>query len=154
DSNYAKSDDAQYIDSETGYIEKKREYSSPVTQTTRIPNKNIENTNELTEAAFLEGIDDIRRQFDHVDLAENAKQIDVQVMLGTTVAFTAGFVSWILRGGALLTSFMSTVPLINRFDPVPILRASKNAIRVAGKKTSEANVNNKTQNEMDSNSSL
>ena len=38
---------------------------------------------------------------------------------------TAGFVSWILRGGALLASFFSTVPLFSRFDPVPILRAPK-----------------------------
>jgi hypothetical protein len=28
----------------------------------------------------------------------------------------------VLRGGALLASFMSTVPLLNRFDPLPILK--------------------------------
>ena len=34
-----------------------------------------------------------------------------------------GLWRWVLRGGALLASFMSTVPLLNRFDPLPILKS-------------------------------
>jgi hypothetical protein len=51
----------------------------------------------------------------------------VQIFLGTTVTLTAGFVSWLLRGGTLLASFLSTVPLFKRFDLLPILRESKKA---------------------------
>src|SRR6185369_2262828 len=34
---------------------------------------------------------------------------------------TVGFVSWLLRSGALVSSLMATAPLWNRLDPVPIL---------------------------------
>ncbi|MBT8436526.1 MAG: hypothetical protein KJP11_04065, partial [Gammaproteobacteria bacterium] len=37
-------------------------------------------------------------------------------------SLTVGIVSWVLRGGALLASLMSAVPLLNRFDPLPILK--------------------------------
>ncbi|MCP4878782.1 MAG: hypothetical protein GY896_25295, partial [Gammaproteobacteria bacterium] len=40
----------------------------------------------------------------------------------STASLTVGIVSWVLRGGSLLASFMSTVPLLNRFDPLPILK--------------------------------
>ena len=43
--------------------------------------------------------------------------------MGSTASLTVGIVSWVLRGGALLASFMSTVPLLNKFDPLPILKA-------------------------------
>ena len=39
-----------------------------------------------------------------------------------TASLTAGIVSWVLRGGSLLASLMSTVPLLNRFDPLPIIK--------------------------------
>ena len=39
-----------------------------------------------------------------------------------TTTLTAGIVSWVLRAGSLLASLMSTVPLLNRFDPLPILK--------------------------------
>ena len=132
-----KLDGQQYIDTASEYNEIKRKYSIPENQTLKILNKNIEHKIEQSDTAFLERIDDIRRQFDSIDLAENPKQIEVQVMLGATVAFTAGFVSWVLRGGALLSSLMSAIPLINRFDPIPILRSSKKIFRTAEKETSE-----------------
>jgi hypothetical protein len=37
------------------------------------------------------------------------------------VVLTAGVVAWILRSGALLSSLMSTIPLWNGYDPLPIL---------------------------------
>jgi len=42
--------------------------------------------------------------------------------MGATATLTAGIVSWVLRGGSLLASLMSTVPLFNQFDPFPILK--------------------------------
>jgi len=52
----------------------------------------------------------------------NADDIEVKVFLGATTSLTAGIVSWVLRGGSLLASLMGTVPLLNRFDPIPILK--------------------------------
>ena len=52
-------------------------------------------------------------------------------MLGSTISLTAGFVSWVLRGGSLLASFMSTVPVLNNFDPLPILKSRSVSKQVA-----------------------
>ena len=35
--------------------------------------------------------------------------------------FTVGYVAWLIRGGVLLTSFMSSIPSWQSFDPLPIL---------------------------------
>jgi hypothetical protein len=53
----------------------------------------------------------------------NAHDIEVKVFIGATTSLTAGIVSWVLRGGSLLASLMGTVPLLNRFDPIPILKS-------------------------------
>jgi hypothetical protein len=53
----------------------------------------------------------------------SADDVQVQIVMGSTASLTAGIVSWVLRGGSLLASFMSTVPLLNRFDPLPILKS-------------------------------
>ncbi len=38
-----------------------------------------------------------------------------------TVGIAAGFLTWFLRGGSLLTSLLSSMPLWSRFDPLPVL---------------------------------
>jgi hypothetical protein len=40
-------------------------------------------------------------------------------------------VSWVLRGGSLLASLMSTVPLLKRFDPLPIIKVRNDKEDVA-----------------------
>jgi hypothetical protein len=52
-----------------------------------------------------------------------ADDVKVQIFMGVTTSLTAGIVSWVLRGGSLLASLMSAVPLLNRFDMLPILKA-------------------------------
>ena len=37
---------------------------------------------------------------------------------------TAGIVSWVLRAGSLMTSFLSVVPLWKQIDPLPVLSAA------------------------------
>ncbi len=53
------------------------------------------------------------------------QQIDVHIALGSTASLTVGFVSWILRGGSLLASLITTLPLLNRFDPLPVVNKNK-----------------------------
>ena len=43
------------------------------------------------------------------------------------IALTAGVVAWALRSGALLASFMTTLPLWRGYDPMPILAEKNNA---------------------------
>ena len=47
-----------------------------------------------------------------------------EVSIGISMSLTAGVVSWVLRGGALLASFMTVAPLWRQIDPLPILSAS------------------------------
>jgi hypothetical protein len=78
--------------------------------------------NEQYELELLNRIDSMHLGMDNEASQQNADDVDVQIIVGSTASLTVGIVSWILRGGALLASFMSTVPLLNRFDPLPILK--------------------------------
>ena len=44
-----------------------------------------------------------------------------QVASVSGMALSVGFMAWILRGGALLTSFLVSMPAWRHFDPLPVL---------------------------------
>jgi hypothetical protein len=50
-----------------------------------------------------------------------------QVLVGSTTVVTTslsvGYVIWLLRGGSLLTAFMSAMPTWQSFDPLPVLQS-------------------------------
>jgi hypothetical protein len=73
------------------------------------------------EQALLQRLELMRNDIDS-DGNRHADNIEVQILLGATTTLTAGIVSWVLRAGSLMASLMSTVPLLNRFDPLPILK--------------------------------
>jgi len=79
--------------------------------------------NEKYELELLARIDSMHNSMDGDAAQTSADDVDVQIVMGSTASLTAGIVSWVLRGGSLLASFMSTVPLLNRFDPLPILKS-------------------------------
>jgi hypothetical protein len=83
-------------------------------------------------------VDKIRDQMDESTADNN--NLDVKVALGASVSLTAGIVSWFLRGGALLASLMSTLPFVNRFDPLPILKEKE---KISKAKTSKRNIKSK-----------
>ena len=51
-----------------------------------------------------------------------------KVVVGSTAVVTTslsvGYVVWILRGGSVLTTFMSALPAWHAFDPLPILQSA------------------------------
>jgi VCBS repeat-containing protein len=60
------------------------------------------------------------------EMTESAAQMDlgelkVVAAKSSGVVLTAGIVAWAMRGGALLSSLMSTIPLWKGYDPLPIL---------------------------------
>ena len=92
---------------------------------------------ENEDQALWNKIDNIRDQMDDSAATDN-EDIDVKIALGSSIGLTAGVVSWFLRGGALLASFMSSIPFLNRFDPVPILKSKeKKPVRKASRKASK-----------------
>jgi hypothetical protein len=72
---------------------------------------------------LLARIEQMSMSIDGDASGRNSDSVEVQVFVGATTSLTAGIVSWVLRGGSLLASLMSTVPLLNRFDPLPILKS-------------------------------
>jgi VCBS repeat-containing protein len=81
-----------------------------------------EATSERLEAMLLQQLDLMNSSLDNDLERRNAESIKVQIVMSTTTTLTAGIVSWVLRGGSLLASLMSTVPLLKRFDPLPIIK--------------------------------
>ncbi|MCP4048501.1 MAG: hypothetical protein GY732_21190, partial [Gammaproteobacteria bacterium] len=75
------------------------------------------------EDRLFSKINEMSRHLDNDLSRENQNQVEVQVALGSTTGLAAGFTSWVLRGGSLLASLMSTVPLLNRFDPLPVVKS-------------------------------
>jgi hypothetical protein len=95
------------------------------------------NFDEDEDQALWSRIDNIRDQMDDAADSDN-ENLDVKVVLGSSIGLTAGVVSWFLRGGALLASFMSSIPFLNRFDPVPILKTKeKKSVTKATKKVNK-----------------
>ena len=59
--------------------------------------------------------------------AEDSKaryRVNMETIVGITMSLSAGVVSWVLKTGSLMASFMSTVPLWKQLDPLPILGAA------------------------------
>ena len=95
------------------------------------------NIDKNEDQALWNRIDTIRDQMDEAAVSNN-ENLDVKIALGSSIGLTAGVVSWFLRGGALLASFMSSIPFLNRFDPVPILKSKeKKPVKKASRKVSK-----------------
>jgi hypothetical protein len=76
---------------------------------------------------LFQHLDQMRQELDDSDLWQRTptERMALQVTTGMTISFSAGFLAWLLRGGSLLASFMSAMPMWARFDPLPILAVGK-----------------------------
>ena len=64
-----------------------------------------------------------------------------EIVIGSGIAVGAGVVAWLLRGGALAASLLSSLPAWASFDPVPILAGRRDKREsVAAEDSSEAAV--------------
>jgi hypothetical protein len=52
---------------------------------------------------------------------------------GVTFAFSAGYVSWLLRAGYLSAAVLSSAPVWRQFDPLPILGKPEEQERISKK---------------------
>ena len=80
-------------------------------------------------------LETMRQQIDQSEL--DHKSLEINIVVGATVSITAGFVSWVLRGGTLLASLLSNVPLLKRFDPLPIFITAKKAAASTSSETQQ-----------------
>ncbi len=56
-------------------------------------------------------------------------KLSAEAAAGVTLSLTAGVVSWVLRAGSLVASFLTVMPTWRHFDPMPILSAEEPADR-------------------------
>lgn len=80
---------------------------------------------QLTGNELQMAIDELNQQLGSSGRAEqDGEQIIVSTVSGISIALTAGFVTWALQGGSLLTALMTVLPVWNTFDPLPVLNAN------------------------------
>ncbi|MEM8499380.1 MAG: LamG-like jellyroll fold domain-containing protein [Pseudomonadota bacterium] len=65
--------------------------------------------------------DDLWREIAEVDQRLEPDRLFAQAMAGSGVALSTGVIAWILRGGSLLASFLTTIPAWRTIDPLPIM---------------------------------
>ena len=80
-------------------------------------------SNELVKA-----LEEMRLEMDSdAKSSDDFADIVVQSGVFVSVSLTAGFVSWLLRTGSLLATFLSATPMLRQFDPIPILAPRETA---------------------------
>ncbi|MGL4476443.1 MAG: Ig-like domain-containing protein, partial [Shewanella sp.] len=86
---------------------------------------------EITETGrnSPEFIIDINRMLLDLDKASEIDnkntELSTEAITGVSITLTAGFVSWALRAGSLMASFLAVMPAWRNLDPMPILAADE-----------------------------
>ncbi|MFO0701138.1 MAG: Ig-like domain-containing protein, partial [Nitrospira sp.] len=60
-----------------------------------------------------------------VNVSQEHHELIARVTAVTGSALSVGFVAWALRSGAILASFMATMPAWRHFDPLPVVKLSR-----------------------------
>jgi uncharacterized delta-60 repeat protein len=77
--------------------------------------------NELIWTRFFDGLNQSSR-----DLLINQYEIGVPTFAASTASLlTVGYLAWMVRGGVLLTTFMSSIPTWKSLDIVPLIEGSE-----------------------------
>jgi hypothetical protein len=91
----------------------------------------------------------LTRLADHLERAmeerEQQAHLVGRVASFSGIALSAGFVAWILRGGALLASFLVSMPAWRHFDPLPVLGSGGRDRRERDRKVREEDEQEKKQ---------
>jgi hypothetical protein len=75
----------------------------------------------LNDLAFSEELSESTGSFLNLSLPE--------VVAGSGFALTAGFMGWTLRGGALVSALLSSMPVWKGFDPLTVVMQPKRTDR-------------------------
>jgi hypothetical protein len=80
----------------------------------------------LDHELLWEAMDTIKREMSGLNDPDSAEAaLVVQISIGTSLLVTAGYVSYILRGGVLAAALVSSLPMWKGFDPLPLLAARR-----------------------------
>jgi hypothetical protein len=80
----------------------------------------------LASPEFLRALDDIRSVVEEdAPLDERELQFVATGVTATGLSLTAGFVTWAIRGGSLLSALMAGIPAWKGFDPLPVVAGAR-----------------------------
>jgi hypothetical protein len=81
---------------------------------------------DLDHELLWQALDTMRREISGLDNSTGSDSaFAVQISSAGGIVLTVGYISWILRGGALAATLLSTMPMWRQFDPLPLLAARK-----------------------------
>ncbi|MEE9355544.1 MAG: Ig-like domain-containing protein, partial [Methylococcaceae bacterium] len=101
----------------------------------------VQNTTKLSqnsfrqlasEPKFISALDTMKEQMDK----NNSEEIIIKGLVGASITISAGSVGWFLRGGSMLASLLSTIPMWKGFDPLPVLSVKPVEAKWQGKEKS------------------
>ena len=79
-------------------------------------------------SAFWMDVDDMLIDLDQsAQDAEERLRLNAETAAGVSISLTAGFVSWAMRAGSMVASFLAAMPTWRSFDPMPVLAADEAA---------------------------
>ena len=74
---------------------------------------------------LLAKLDEMAVSLEHtIGVSEDQHVLVTRIAALTGTTLSVGFIAWALRSGALLASFMATMPAWRHFDPLPVMGAS------------------------------
>jgi hypothetical protein len=109
-------DDYRIADQEVRYVQYNKGYTLPGVM------------NYVTEGLYHVSsnlnfsIDRLNDSFESIKQHEN---IVIKTVMGGTLTLSVGLATWILRGGSLVASALSTMPIWRGFDPMPVLSLTR-----------------------------
>ena len=105
----------------------------------------VRNVNRLTLRAYLNLVDSLNNVREEV-----VGEIDFnQTMLGSAIVMSTGlsvgYVIWLVRGGMLLSTLLSSLPAWQILDPLPILARKKDGDEADDDESLESILNRKSE---------
>jgi len=71
---------------------------------------------------FVDGLTRLDNDFENSEEQSNSRyQVASDAAVGVSISVTAGILAWVLRGGALFASLMTSTPLWSSIDPVKVI---------------------------------
>ena len=81
----------------------------------------------LSQAALWQALDTMKSDMSRLGGGQdqNSAVAVTEIAAGSSIALSVGFLSWVLRGGALASTLLTTMPMWRGFDPLPLLAARR-----------------------------
>ena len=91
----------------------------PVVTKTSVVRK-VQGLPEKTNEVLWDQLEEVAQE---VENTSTSAEITIQTVVGVSSSLSLGYLVWVLRGGALLTSLLTNMPAWQLFDPMPILES-------------------------------